>query len=60
MDIHALLGDDAEALLSYEATAVPKESLQLPGPDFVDRVFGQTDRNPQVLRNRTRTRSRSS
>ena len=51
MDIHALLGDDAEALLSYEATSVPKESLQLPGPDFVDRVFGQTDRNPQVLRN---------
>jgi class I fructose-bisphosphate aldolase len=51
MDIQALLGDEAEALLNYKATAVPKESLQLPGPDFVDRVFGQTDRNPQVLRN---------
>jgi fructose-bisphosphate aldolase, class I len=51
MDIHALLGDEAEALLTYEATGIPKESLQLPGPDFVDRVFAQTDRNPQVLRN---------
>lgn len=51
MDIHALLGDEGDALLSYEATRIPKESLQLPGPDFVDRVFAQTDRNPQVLRN---------
>jgi class I fructose-bisphosphate aldolase len=51
MDIHALLGDEAEALLTYEATGIPKESLQLPGSDFVDRVFAQTDRNPQVLRN---------
>jgi len=51
MDIHALLGDDADALLNYKATAVSKDQLQLPGPDFVDRVFGQTDRNTQVLRN---------
>jgi len=51
MDIHALLGDEGDALLSYEAARIPKESLQLPGPDFVDRVFAQTDRNPQVLRN---------
>jgi len=51
MDIHALLGDEAEALLTYEAAGVPKESLHLPGPDFVDRIFAQTDRNPQVLRN---------
>ena len=51
MDIHALLGDEAEALLTYEAAGISKESLQLPGPDFVDRVFAQTDRNPQVLRN---------
>ncbi len=51
MDIHALLGDEAEALLTYEAAGIPKESLNLPGPDFVDRIFAQTDRNPQVLRN---------
>jgi len=51
MDIHALLGDDAESLLTYQAAGIPKESLVLPGPDFIDRVFAQTDRNPQVLRN---------
>ena len=51
MDIHALLGDDAEALLDFDTPAVSKDSLQLPGPDFIERVFAQTDRNPQVLRN---------
>ena len=33
-----LLGSEAEALLSYTAKGFPKESLHLPGPDFVDRV----------------------
>ena len=51
MDIQQLLGAEADALLNYKATGIPKETLSLPGPDFVDRVFGQTDRNPQVLRN---------
>jgi len=51
MDITALLGDDAEALLSHDSKGIPKDDLTLPGPDFMDRVFAQTDRNPQVLRN---------
>ncbi len=51
MDIQALLGADADSLLGYSNPAIPKESLVLPGPDFVDRVFAQSDRNPQVLRN---------
>ncbi len=51
MDIAALLGDEAEALLSHDSKSIPKEDLTLPGPDFVDRVFAYTDRNPQVLRN---------
>ena len=51
MDIQSLLGADADALLNYQSTGIPKEDLVLPGPDFVDRVFGQTDRNSQVLRN---------
>lgn len=45
-----LLGDEAESLLSYKAK-VPAESLHLPGPDFVDRVHGHSDRPPAVLRN---------
>ena len=51
MDIQAMLGDEADSLLTYDAKGIPKEDLHLPGPDFVDRVFAQTDRNPQVLRN---------
>ena len=50
-DIQALLGDEADSLLTYDAKGIPKEDLHLPGPDFIDRVFAQTDRNPQVLRN---------
>ena len=50
MDIQALLGDETEALLTHESKGIPKESLTLPGPDFVDRVFSVSDRNPQVLR----------
>ncbi len=44
------LGGQAEDLLGYKATAIPKERLHLPGPDFVDRVFGPSDRSPRVLR----------
>ncbi len=49
-EIEKLLGDEASQLLEYKATAVPKETLHLPGPDFIERVWIQTDRNPQVLR----------
>jgi class I fructose-bisphosphate aldolase len=49
-DIQALLGDEAEQLLSYECKGVPKDDLTLPGPDIVERVFRDTDRSPQVLR----------
>ncbi len=48
--IAAWLGDEAEDLLTYKAK-VSQDLFHLPGPDFVDRVFAQTDRNPQVLRN---------
>jgi len=49
-EIRELLGDQAEALLSYEARGIPRSQLHLPGPDFVDRVFAHSDRNPRVLR----------
>jgi len=50
-DIQGLLGEEAEALLSYECKGIPKEDLTLPGGDIVDRVYKDSDRNPQVLRN---------
>lgn len=45
-----LLGDDATYLLDHTCKTVPKENLQLPGPDFIDRVVSATNRSPQVLR----------
>jgi len=50
-DIRALLGSDANALLSHECKTVRKSVLHLPGPDFVDRVVASSDRPVNVLRN---------
>ena len=51
MDIQSLLGDEAESLLKHESKGIPAADLHLPGPDYIDRVFTQTDRSPRVLRN---------
>ena len=50
-NIEKLLGKDAEYLLNHNCKTVAKEQLHLPGPDFVDRVHGSSDRSPAVLRN---------
>src|SRR5687768_7269429 len=49
--IQQLLGEDADGLLNHTCTAIPKETLHLPGPDFVDRMFVPSDRNIRVLHN---------
>jgi fructose-bisphosphate aldolase, class I len=46
--IEEILGDDS-ALLTHQCRTIAKETLHLPGPDFVDRVFAQSDRPPRVL-----------
>ncbi len=48
--IKELLGDEADSLLNYKAI-FPKDQLILPGPDFIDRVHIQSDRNINVLKN---------
>jgi class I fructose-bisphosphate aldolase len=50
-DIQSLLGGKAESLLGFNSPKIPKERLHIPGPDFVDRVFMQSDRNNRVLGN---------
>lgn len=45
-----LLGKEGEALLQHECKTISKDMLHLPGADFVERSFGPTNRNPQVLR----------
>ena len=51
VDIQSLLGDEAESLLTHESKGIPRDDLNLPGSDYVDRVFSQTERSPQVMRN---------
>jgi class I fructose-bisphosphate aldolase len=48
--IQELLGADAEYLLNHTCRGIGKTSLALPGPDFVDRIWAQSDRSVQVLR----------
>jgi class I fructose-bisphosphate aldolase len=50
-DIQSLLGDKAESLLGFSSPKIPKERLQLPGPDFLERSFIHSDRNNRVLGN---------
>lgn len=50
-DVFRLLGDATETLLEHECETIPKDRLYLPGPDFVDRAWGTSDRSPRVRRN---------
>jgi class I fructose-bisphosphate aldolase len=46
--IEEILGD-AAALLHHECRTIARDSLHLPGPDFVDRIVAASDRPPRVL-----------
>ena len=46
--IASLLGDDV-SLLEHQCKTIPKDMLLLPGPDYVDRAYGLSDRSPRVL-----------
>lgn len=49
--IEELLGDETSVLLEHKCEKVPKSKLHIPGPDYIERVFMDTDRSPRVLRN---------
>lgn len=48
--ITELLGADAESLLTHTCNTIPAEHLHRPGPDFIDRVYAQSDMPIPVLR----------
>ena len=48
--IEELLGASARDLLDHTAKTISKDDLQLPGPDFIDRVWTISDRPNTVLR----------
>jgi len=49
-NVEEILGEDAQDLLQHRCQTVASDQLHLPGPDFVDRVWSISDRNPRVLR----------
>src|SRR5246127_1247683 len=50
-EIIELLGKDADSLLKHKCETFPKETLHLPSGDFIDKIFIESNRNPQVVRN---------
>jgi class I fructose-bisphosphate aldolase len=50
-DIVEIIGEEKSAyLLDHQSKTISKDLLHLPGSDFVDRIWMQSNRNPQVLR----------
>jgi len=49
-DIEKMLGAEAKSLLEYKCKGIPKETLHIPGPDYVQRVYELSDRPAPVLR----------
>ncbi len=50
-DLKNFLSAEADGLLNHQCKTVSKDKLHLPGPDWVDRIFFQSDRPIPVLRN---------
>jgi class I fructose-bisphosphate aldolase len=48
--IEELLGDEARDLLAFDNPKILRERLHIPGPDWIDRSFGISDRPVRVLR----------
>ena len=48
--LEELLGAEGKSLLEHKCEGIPKESLHLPGPDFVDQVHGGSDRPIPAIR----------
>lgn len=49
-NVRELLGNEAEALLTYKSKTVSNSQIHTPGPNFIDDIFVPSNRNPQVLR----------
>src|SRR5918996_1429933 len=47
--IEEILGDEAASLLQHQCKTIPKETLHLPGPDYVERIYSISDRPTRVL-----------
>lgn len=50
VNVKELLGAQADTLLNHTCKTISKDLIHTPGADFVERIFQQSNRNPQVLR----------
>lgn len=50
INIPELLGSEGKSLLEHQCKTISRESLHLPGPDFIDRVYAVSDRAIGTLR----------
>lgn len=50
INLRDLLGNEADSLLTYKSKTVSGSQIHAPGPDFIDKIFGPSNRNTQVLR----------
>jgi class I fructose-bisphosphate aldolase len=48
--IQEMLGANADNLFSHVSKTISKDLLHVPGADFIDRVWANSDRTPAVLR----------
>ena len=48
-NIEEILGNDAPGLLQHQCKTISKDMLHLPGPDYVERIYGVSDRPTRVL-----------
>ena len=51
LNVTELLGEEkAKFLLEHQCKTIDKKQLHLPGKDFIDRIWVQSNRSPQVMR----------
>jgi class I fructose-bisphosphate aldolase len=50
-EIEQLLGEEGQLRFKHECKTISRDLLHLPGPDFIDRVWVNSDRPITVLRN---------
>ncbi len=49
-NLSTLLGSEFETLLNHNCKIITKDSLYLPSPNFIEKVFNNSNRNIQVLK----------
>ncbi len=47
--IEEILGSEAASLLQHQCKTIPRDTLHLPGPDYVERIYSLSDRPTPVL-----------